>query len=65
MEYLGKELYKTANKAQEMLEETEALQRNTIPTRKNGQLLSFFLDEVKDHYNQVVYFYSYHSKILN
>ena len=53
MEYLGKELYKAANKAQEMLEETEALQRNTVPTGRNGQRLSFFLDEVRDHYNQV------------
>ena len=65
VEYLGKKLYKVANKAQEMLEETKALQRNTIPTRKNGQRLSFFLDEVRDHYNQVVCFYSFHSKILS
>ena len=53
MEYLGKKLYKAANNAQEMLEKTEALQRNTVPTGRNGQRLSFFLDEVRDHYNQV------------
>ena len=40
-----------------MLEKAEALYQKVIPTEKNGQWLVNFLEEAKDHYEQVKTFY--------
>ena len=48
-----------------MLEKVEALYQEVIPTRKNGQRLVNFLEEAKDHYEQVKIFYEYNCNMLN
>ena len=57
----GSTLSKAVSKAEEMLEEAEALQHNFVPIGRDGQRLLFFLDQVKKHYNQVICFYDYNS----
>ena len=52
-----KQIYKAIHKAYDMFEKAEALYREVVPTRKNGQWLVNFLEEAKDHYEQVKAFY--------
>ena len=60
-----KQIYKAIHKAHNMLEKTEALYQEVIPTGKNGQRLVNFLEEAKDHYEQVKAFYGYNCNMLN
>ena len=53
------------HKAHDMLEKAEALYQQVIPTGKNGQRLVNFLEEAKDHYEQVKIFYGYNYNMLN
>ena len=48
-----------------MFEKVEALYREVVPTGKNGQRLVNFLEEPKDHYEQVKAFYGYNCNMLN
>ena len=48
-----------------MLEKAEALYQEVIPTGKNGQRLVNFLEEAKDHYEQMKTFYGYNCIMLN
>ena len=56
---------KTAHKAHDMLEKAKALYREVIPIGKNGQRLVNFLEEAKNHYEQVKTFYGYNCNMLN
>ena len=60
-----KQIYKMVHKAHDMLEKAEALYREVIPTRKNGQRLVNFLQEARNHYEQVKAFYGYNCNMLN
>ena len=48
-----------------MLEKAETLYQEVIPTGKNEQWLVNFLEEAKDHYEQVKAFYGYNCNMLN
>ena len=54
-----KQIYKAIHKAHDMFEKTEALYQEVVPTGENGQRLVNFLEEAKDHYEQVKMFYGY------
>ena len=60
-----KQIYKAIHKAHDMFEKVEALYREVVPTRKNGQPLVNFLQKAKDHYKQVKAFYGYNCNMLN
>ena len=60
-----KQIYKAIHKAYDMLEKVEALYQEVIPTGKNGQRLVNFLQEAKDHYEQMKTFYGYNCIMLN
>ena len=60
-----KQIYKAIHKAHDMLEKAKALYQKVIPTRKNGQRLVNFLEEAKDHYEQVKMFYGYNCNMMN
>ena len=60
-----KQVYKTIHKAHDMLKKAEALYQQVTPTRKNGQRLVNFLEEAKNHYEQVKAFYEYNCNMLN
>ena len=60
-----KQLFKAIDKAHEMWDNAEALRREFIPTRRNGQQLLSFIEEAKDHYKQVKAFYGYNCNMLN
>ena len=59
------QIYKAVCKAQEMLEKVEALYWEVIPTGKNGQRLVNFLEEARNHYEQVKAFDGYNCNMLN
>ena len=60
-----KQIYKAIHKAYDMFEKVEALYWKVVPTGKNGQRLVNFLEEAKDHYEQVKAFYGYNCNMLN
>ena len=60
-----KQIYKAIHKAHDMFEKAEALYREIVPIGKNGQQLVNFLEEAKDHYEQVKAFYGYNCNMLN
>ena len=60
-----KQIYKAIHKAHNMFEKVEALYREVVPTGKNGQRLVNFLEEAKNHYEQVKTFYGYNCNMLN
>ena len=60
-----KQIYKAIHKAHDMLEKAEALYQEVIPTGKNGQQLANFLEEARNHYEQVKAFYGYNCNMLN
>ena len=60
-----KQIYKAIHKAHDMFEKAEALYQEVIPTGKNGQWLVNFLEEAKDHYEQVKMYYGYNCNMLN
>ena len=59
------QIYKAVRKTHDMLEKAEALYREVIPTEKNGQRLVNFLEEARNHYEQVKVFYGYNCNMLN
>ena len=60
-----KQIYKAIHKDHGMFEKAEALYREVVPIGKNGQRLVNFLEEAKDHYEQVKAFYDYNCNMLN
>ena len=60
-----KQIYKAVHKAHDMLEKAEALYRVVVPIGKNGQRLVNFLEEARNHYEQVKAFYGYNCNMLN
>ena len=60
-----KQICKAVHKAHDMLEKAKALYREIIPTGKNGQRLVNFLEEARNHYEQVKAFYGYNCNMLN
>ena len=54
-----KQIYKAIHKAHDMLEKAEALYQEVISTGKNGQRLVNFLEEARNHYEQIKIFYGY------
>ena len=58
-------IYKAVHKAHDMLEKEEALYREVVPTGKNGQRLVNFLEEARNHYEQVKASYGYNCNMLN
>ena len=59
------QIYKAVRKAHDMLEKAEALYREVVPTGKNRQRLVNFLEEARNHYEQVKAFYGYNCNMLN
>ena len=60
-----KQIYKAICKAHEKFDKRDALHQSFVPIRRNGQQLLNFIEEVKDHYEQVKAFYGYNCNILN
>ena len=60
-----KQIYKAIHKAHDMFEKAEALYQEIIPIGKNGQRLVNFLEEAKNHCEQVKAFYGYNGNMLN
>ena len=60
-----RQIYKAVRKAHDMLEKAEALYQEVTPTGKNGQRLVNFLEEARNHYEQVKAFYGYNCNMLN
>ena len=48
-----------------MFEKAKAHYQEVVLTGKNGQRLLNFLEEAKDHYEQVKAFYGYNCNMLN
>ena len=63
--HFTQQIYKAVRKAHDMLEKAKALYWEVIPTGKNGQRLVNFLEEVRNHYEQVKAFYRYNCNMLN
>ena len=63
--HITKQIYTVVHKTQDMLKKTEALYREVIPTRKNGKRLVNFLEEARNHYEQVKALYGYNCNMLN
>ena len=59
------QIYKAVRKAHDMFEKAKALYQEVIPTEKNGQGLVNFLEEARNHYEQVKTFYGYNCNMLN
>ena len=59
------QIYKAICKVHEMFDKAEALRQSFVPVGRNGQQLLNFIEEVKDHYEQVKAFYGYNYNILN
>ena len=59
------QIYKAVRKAHDMLETAEALNQEVTLTRKNRQRLVNFLEEARNHYEQVRAFYGYNCNMLN
>ena len=59
------QIYKAICKTHEMFDKVEALRQSFAPIRRNGQQLLNFIEEVKDHYEQVKAFYGYNCNMLN
>ena len=59
------QIYKAICKAREMFDKAEALHQSFVPIGRNGQQLLNFIEEVKDHYEQVKAFYGYNCNMLN
>ena len=59
------QIYKAVRKANDMLEKAEALYQEVIPIGKNEQRLVNFLEEARNHYEQVKAFYGYNCNMLN
>ena len=60
-----KQIYNAIQKAHDMLKKAEAIYQEVIPTRKNGQQFVNFLEEARNHYEQVKAFYGYNCNMLN
>ena len=65
IQHTTRQIYKAVRKAHDMLEKVEALYQEVIPTGKNGQRLVNFLEEARNHYEQVKAFYGYNCNMLN
>ena len=65
IQHIIKQIYKAIHKAHDMLEKAKVLYQEVIPTGKNGQRLVNFLEEAKNHYEQVKTFYGYNRNMLN
>ena len=59
------QIYKAICKAHEIFDKAEALRQSFVPVGRNGQQLLNFIEEVKDHYEQVKSFYGYNYNMLN
>ena len=67
---LARQLYiqhtiKQIYKAHDMFEKAKMLYQEVIPIGTNGQWLVNFLEEAKNHYEQVKIFYGYNCNMLN
>ena len=60
-----KQIYKAVHKAHDMLIKMEALYREVVLAGKNEQRLVNFLEEARNHYEQVKAFYGYNCNMLN
>ena len=60
-----KQIYKAIHKAHDMFEKAEALYQEIVPIGKNGQRPVNFLEEAKNHYEQVKIYYGYNCNMLN
>ena len=60
-----KQIYKAVHKAHDMLEKAKALYREVVLTGKNGHRLVNFLEEARNHYEQVKAFYGYNCNMLS
>ena len=60
-----KQIYKVIRKAHEILEKAEALYQSFFPIGKNEQQLLNFIEEVRNHCEQVKAFYRYNCNMLN
>ena len=58
-------IYKAVHKAHDMLEKEKTFYRDVVPTGKNGQWLVNFLEESRNHYEQVKTFYGCNCNMLN
>ena len=65
IKHMIKQIYKVICKAHKMLDKVETLHQDVIPTGRNRQQLLNFIEEVKDHYEQVKVFYGYNCNMLN
>ena len=59
------QIYKAIYKAHEMFDKAETLLQSFVPIGRNGQQLLNFIEEVKDHYEQVKAFCGYNCSMLN
>ena len=59
------QIYKAIHKAHDMLKKAKALYREVVPTEKNEKRLVNFLEEARNHYEQVKTFYGYNCNMLN
>ena len=59
------QIYKAICKTHEMFDKVEALRQSFALIGRNGQQLLNFIEEVKDHYEQVKAFYGYNCNMLN
>ena len=59
------QIYKAIYKDHEMFDKAEALRQSFAPIGSNGQQLLNFIEEVKDHYEQLKAFYEYNCNMLN
>ena len=60
-----RQIYKAICKAHEMFDKAEALPQSFAPIERNGQQLLNFIEEMKNHYEQVKAFYGYNCNMLN
>ena len=60
-----KQIYKAIRKAHEILEKAEVLHQSFSPTGRNEQQLLNFIEEVRNHCEQVKAFYGYNYNMLN
>ena len=73
-QYLARQLYikqtieqinKAICKAHKMFDKAKAFCQSFVPIERNRQQLLNFIEEVKDHYEQVKAFYGYNYNMLN
>ena len=60
-----KQIYKAIRKAHEILEKSEALHQSFFSTGRNGQQLLNFIEEVRNHCEQVKAFHGYNCNRIN